>query len=95
MYCSNDPFLYVAMSGVTDGIAIILATPLAMRFGRRLLLIIFYSASGVLLLLDIAIPAGENSVEAYCSDACFIRVQPHSYVLYSLFQKRSGLSGYW
>ncbi|XP_050718577.1 solute carrier family 22 member 20-like isoform X2 [Eriocheir sinensis] len=55
-FTSNDPFLYVALSGVADTVAVFLGTPLTMKIGRCLLLTIFYSMSGVLLLLDIAIP---------------------------------------
>ncbi|MPC44434.1 Solute carrier family 22 member 20 [Portunus trituberculatus] len=53
----NDPFMYVALSGVMDFTAIILTTPIAVRVGRRCLSMTLYLVSGTLLLLDMAVPA--------------------------------------
>lgn len=56
-FTSNDPYIYVAISGVMDFTAIVLATPLTMRVGRRCLYGLLLFFSGVFLLLDIAVPA--------------------------------------
>ncbi|XP_045131903.1 solute carrier family 22 member 20-like isoform X2 [Portunus trituberculatus] len=56
-FTSNDPFMYVALSGVMDFTAIILTTPIAVRVGRRCLSMTLYLVSGTLLLLDMAVPA--------------------------------------
>lgn len=56
-FTSNNPFVYVALSGVMDFIAISLTTPIAVRVGRRCLSMALYLISGTLLFLDIAIPA--------------------------------------
>nr|XP_045606998.1 organic cation transporter protein-like [Procambarus clarkii] len=55
-FTSNNPFLYVALSGVMDGSAILLTIPLATRLGRRQLTGAAFLLSGILLILDLAVP---------------------------------------
>lgn len=55
---SNDPFVYVALTGVMEFCAILLATPFNIRLGRRIPLGVCFLAGGSSLLLDLAIPTG-------------------------------------
>lgn len=55
-FTSNDPYIYVAMSGTMDLIAILIATPLNMRMGRRFIVGGALLVAGVLLLVDLAVP---------------------------------------
>ncbi|XP_047474170.1 solute carrier family 22 member 20-like [Penaeus chinensis] len=55
-FTSNDPYIYVAMSGTMDLMAILLATPLNMRMGRRFIVGGAMLMAGVLLLVDLAVP---------------------------------------
>ncbi|XP_068217986.1 solute carrier family 22 member 20-like isoform X1 [Palaemon carinicauda] len=52
---TDDPFLYVALTGLMDGSAVILMTPLTSCFGRRTLLITGFLAGGILFFLDFAV----------------------------------------
>ncbi|XP_064087990.1 solute carrier family 22 member 6-A-like isoform X2 [Macrobrachium nipponense] len=52
---TDDPFLYVALTGLMDGSAVILMTPLTSCFGRRTLLMIGFLGGGVLFFLDFAV----------------------------------------
>ncbi|XP_037777071.1 solute carrier family 22 member 6-like [Penaeus monodon] len=55
-FTSNDPYIYVAMSGTMDLMAILLATPLNMRMGRRFIVGGALLVAGILLLVDLAVP---------------------------------------
>ncbi|XP_064100619.1 solute carrier family 22 member 6-A-like [Macrobrachium nipponense] len=55
-FTSNDPIIYVTVSGVMDISAILLATPLSMRLGRRVLCFFCFFAAGVFLIIDLFIP---------------------------------------
>lgn len=55
-FTSNDPYIYVAMSGTMDLMAILLATPLNMRMGRRFIVGTALLVAGILLLVDLAVP---------------------------------------
>ncbi|XP_066942931.1 organic cation transporter protein-like [Macrobrachium rosenbergii] len=55
-FTSNDPIIYITMSGVMDISAILLATPLSMRIGRRVLCLCCFFSSGVFLITDLLVP---------------------------------------
>ncbi|XP_068230798.1 organic cation transporter protein-like [Palaemon carinicauda] len=57
-FTTSGPFLYVALTGLMDGSAIILSTPLATRLGRRVMIFAGMFGGGVCFLLELLIPSG-------------------------------------
>ncbi|XP_045132295.1 solute carrier family 22 member 20-like [Portunus trituberculatus] len=55
-FSSNDPFLYVAMTGVMDCGSIILSTPATAFLGRRVMIATELFVGGALLLLELVVP---------------------------------------
>ncbi|XP_066942961.1 solute carrier family 22 member 6-like isoform X2 [Macrobrachium rosenbergii] len=55
-FSSNDPFVYITISGAMDMISILLTTPLSMRIGRRALIAWFLLVGGVLFMIDLIVP---------------------------------------
>lgn len=54
---SDNPFLYVGLTGIMDGASILLSTPATPFLGRRVLIGAEFFAGGVLLLLELIVPA--------------------------------------
>ncbi|XP_042876740.1 solute carrier family 22 member 20-like [Penaeus japonicus] len=52
---SSNPFLYVCLSGVMDGSAILLMTPLTTFLGRRVIVGVGLFVGGIFFLLDLAV----------------------------------------
>ncbi|KAK8751304.1 hypothetical protein OTU49_013976 [Cherax quadricarinatus] len=55
-FTSTDPFLYVALTGIMDGTAVLLTTPLTLYLGRRTIVGLGLCVGGILLLLDLLVP---------------------------------------
>ena len=60
VFHSSGPFLYMALTGVMDGSAIILTTPLATRCGRKVMIFGGMFGGACLFLLELLIPEGES-----------------------------------
>ncbi|XP_045606660.1 solute carrier family 22 member 6 isoform X1 [Procambarus clarkii] len=54
-FTSTDPFLYVALTGLMDGIAILVTTPVTPYLGRRTIVGLGLFGGGVLLFLDLLV----------------------------------------
>ncbi|KAK7084541.1 hypothetical protein SK128_016573 [Halocaridina rubra] len=54
-FTSTDPFLYMVLTGVMDASAILLSTPLATHFGRKVLIFGGMFIGAILFLLDLFI----------------------------------------
>ncbi|XP_047474618.1 solute carrier family 22 member 6-like isoform X2 [Penaeus chinensis] len=55
-FSSDDPFLYVALTGVMDGSAILATTPLTAKLGRRVLVWAGFAVGGVFFLAELLVP---------------------------------------
>ncbi|XP_068246375.1 solute carrier family 22 member 20-like [Palaemon carinicauda] len=55
-FTSTDPFLYLALSGIMEGSAILIITPLTTRIGRRIMVWAGLALGGLLMLLELLIP---------------------------------------
>lgn len=55
-FTSEDPFLYVALTGVMDGTSILAITPLITRIGRRVILWAAFAVGGAFFLIELLIP---------------------------------------
>ncbi|XP_064088941.1 solute carrier family 22 member 20-like isoform X2 [Macrobrachium nipponense] len=55
-FTSTDPFLYLALSGVMEGSAILIITPLTTKIGRRIMVWAGLALGGLLLLLELLVP---------------------------------------
>lgn len=58
MIRSSNPFLYVCLSGVMDGSAILLMTPLTTFLGRRIIVGVGLFVGGIFFLLDLVVSVG-------------------------------------
>lgn len=57
--CSDNPFLYVGLTGAMDGCSILLSTPATPFLGRRVMIGVEFLVGGILLLLELIVPDGE------------------------------------
>ncbi|XP_042888325.1 solute carrier family 22 member 6-like [Penaeus japonicus] len=55
-FSSDDPFLYVALTGVMDAMAILVVTPLSTRLGRKVLVWLGFAVGGSFFLVELLIP---------------------------------------
>ncbi|KAK7071328.1 hypothetical protein SK128_003952, partial [Halocaridina rubra] len=55
-FTSTDPFLYLALSGIMEGSAILALTPLTTRIGRRVIVWAGLTLGGFFLLLELLVP---------------------------------------
>ncbi|XP_064100615.1 solute carrier family 22 member 6-like [Macrobrachium nipponense] len=57
-FTTSGPFLYMALTGIMDGSAILLITPLATRVGRKVIIFAGMFGGGVLFFLELLVPSG-------------------------------------
>ncbi|KAG7171570.1 Organic cation transporter protein-like 11 [Homarus americanus] len=57
-FTSNNPYEYLALWGVMEAIAILLATPFNIILGRRILCTLCLQLAGLLLIVDLLVPTG-------------------------------------
>ncbi|XP_042217243.1 solute carrier family 22 member 20-like isoform X2 [Homarus americanus] len=65
-FTSTDPFLYLALSGLMEAVAIVVITPLTGYLGRRVMVWAGLALGGALLMLELLVPEGQLRV---CSGA--------------------------
>ncbi|XP_045606809.1 solute carrier family 22 member 20 isoform X2 [Procambarus clarkii] len=56
-FTSSDPFLYLALTGVMEALAIVIITPLTAHLGRRIMVWVGLGMGGVFLMLELFVPA--------------------------------------
>ncbi|KAK8751217.1 hypothetical protein OTU49_013512, partial [Cherax quadricarinatus] len=55
-FTSRDPFLYLALTGLMEALAIVIITPLTAHMGRRIMVWAGLGMGGILLMLELLVP---------------------------------------